>query len=187
MIRAVAIVLIGLRGSGKTTVGRRLARRTGRPFADTDARVAATAGRTVAEIFAAEGEAGFRRRESAALGEVLAEAGGRSVVATGGGAVLASGNREMMRGHDVVYLRADADTLAARVAADPTTAANRPVLTDAGDPVEEVRRLLAAREPIYREVATVEIDAGRRTPGEIARMVVRALGGPVRKRREPRA
>lgn len=175
MIRAVAIVLIGLRGSGKTTVGRLLARRMRWPFADTDARLATAAGRTIAEIFAAEGETGFRRRESSALAEVLEEGGGRSVVATGGGAVLAPGNRELMLGHAVVYLRADADTLAARVAADPTSAASRPALTDAPNPAEEVRRLLAEREPVYRSVATLEIDAARRRPESVVREVMRAL------------
>ena len=80
------------------------------------------AGRSIAAIFEHEGEAGFRTRESAALREALEEAGGRSVVATGGGAVVRPVNRELLLGHQVVYLRADADTLAARVAADPATA-----------------------------------------------------------------
>jgi len=94
----VNIVLVGMMGSGKTAVGRALARLTGRRFTDTDALVEAQAGRGTAEIFAAEGEAAFRLRESAVIAQVVLAAD--QVIATGGGAVIAPNNREALRRHD---------------------------------------------------------------------------------------
>lgn len=164
------VVLVGLRGSGKTTVGRLVATELGWPFADTDALVEESAGQSIAAIFASEGEAGFRRRESAALAELLGD--GPLVVATGGGAVLSEANRELMRPHFVVWLRADPKVLAARVAGDPRTAATRPALT--GFPFEaELRELAARREELYRDVAAREVDAGRDSPRDVAGDILR--------------
>lgn len=166
----MTIVLVGLRGGGKTTVGRLVAAELGWPFADSDARVEQVAGQSVAEIFATEGESGFRRRESAALAELLGA--GPRVLATGGGAVHSASNRELMRPHFVVWLRADPPVLAARLLSDPRTAATRPALT--GLPLEaELRELAARREEFYRDVATREVDAGRLSPESVAGDILR--------------
>jgi shikimate kinase/3-dehydroquinate synthase len=148
------LALVGLMGAGKSTVGRLLARRLDLPFVDVDAVIVERGGRSVAEIFEAEGEAGFRQRERAALEEVLA--GPDAVVACGGGAVLDPGNRAaLQRAATVVWLDALPEVLAARVGADP----DRPLLGDR--PVEALRRLAAARAEAYAAVAdaTVRADA----------------------------
>ncbi|MBY0228554.1 MAG: shikimate kinase, partial [Gemmataceae bacterium] len=144
------LFLIGARGSGKTTAARLVAERLGRDWIDADAELERRAGRTVSELFAAEGEAAFRALES----EVLADLCGRTrlVVATGGGVVLSPINRERMRSTGrVVWLRADPTALWARISADPTTAARRPALAGGGP--EEVAQVLAAREALYQECA----------------------------------
>lgn len=152
------ILLVGPRGSGKTTVGRALADRLGWAFADADEYVEAAAGETIADIFAAEGEAGFRDREAAALAELCGRTD--AVVATGGGAVLRPANRDLLRRSGfVVWLDVAPETAWQRLQADPTTAARRPNLTATGG-VEEVRALVAAREPLYRETAHLVVEAG---------------------------
>ncbi|SDF41328.1 shikimate kinase AroL [Desulfovibrio legallii] len=152
------VFLVGARASGKTTVGRVLARRLGLPFVDTDAAVAASTGKTVAEIVAAEGWPGFRRRESAALRAAAAAHPGGVVVATGGGMVLAAENRAYMRAQGVVlYLEAPAALLAARLACDPQ-AAQRPSLTGL-DAAQEAARVLAERAPLYAAAAHHRLDA----------------------------
>ncbi|MDB5297779.1 MAG: aroL, partial [Phycisphaerales bacterium] len=129
----MSVFLIGYRGSGKTTVGRRLADRLWQSFVDSDERVvAAVGGITIKEIFEREGEAGFRDRESAVVRELAAAAD--HVVALGGGAVLRPENRAAIAagGHKVIYLRCDAAELYRRIHADPATAASRPALTHLG-------------------------------------------------------
>lgn len=154
----MSVFLIGYRGSGKSTVGRRLADRLWQTFLDSDDLVVRAAGRSIKEIFAAEGEAGFRDRESAVVRELamLSE----HVVALGGGAVLRAANRTALRdgGHKVIYLKCDAAELHRRIQADPQTAASRPALTGLGGGLAEVEKLLAEREPIYRSCMTAELD-----------------------------
>jgi shikimate kinase len=144
------IFLVGARASGKTSVGRRLAEVLVYDFTDTDAWLREREGRTVAELVAGCGWAGFRELESAALRE--AGSGARRVVATGGGMVLAAANRAFMRaGGLVFYLAAPAEVLAARLAAAPERE-QRPSLT--GRPAEEeAARVLAEREALYLEAA----------------------------------
>jgi shikimate kinase len=144
------IFLVGARAAGKTSVGLRLAEVLAYDFTDTDAWLRDKHGRTVAELVARFGWAGFRELESAALREAVRPA--RRVVATGGGMVLASANRDFMRESGrVFYLAAPAEVLAARLAAAPEKE-QRPSLT--GRPVEEeVVRLLAEREALYLETA----------------------------------
>src|SRR5437660_1666179 len=125
------ILLIGFRCTGKTTVGRLLAQRLDRPFADVDDRIEAVAGKSIAEIFVAEGEAGFRAPEAAALAELCAQT--EWVIATGGGAVLRDENRHVLTASGfVVWLTASPEAVWERLQADPATAARRPNLTVAG-------------------------------------------------------
>lgn len=173
------IVLIGYRGSGKTSVGRAVAARLGFSFVDTDTLIEQRAGCTIAEIFARETEAGFRRRETEVVVEVAA--GDNTVISAGGGAVLADENvRALEAGGWLVWLRAPADVLWQRITQDTATTANRPNLTASGG-LDEVRSLLAVREPTYRAAATATIDVTDKSIDEVADEVVqqfRKMGGP---------
>ena len=168
----MGLVLLGYRGCGKTSVGRLLAERLGRPFVDTDQELVCRAGITIREIFETEGESAFRDRETAVLIDLLRESG--NILALGGGAVLRPQNREALlsSGHDRVYLRCDADTLHARIHADPATAHTRPALTHLGGSVDEVRHLLAMREPLYRAVMTNELDVSRLTVEQVVEQLL---------------
>jgi shikimate kinase len=173
--RQSRIILIGYRGTGKTTVGGLLAARLGWEFADADDLIEALAGTSVAAIFAAEGEAGFRDREAAALRELCRRE--RLVLATGGGAVLRQANRDLLRGAGLVaWLTAGPETIWARLRGDPATAARRPNLTLAGG-IDEVQNLLAAREPLYRELAHVAVDADAPSPEAVADAIFTAWSG----------
>ncbi|MGH9186980.1 MAG: shikimate kinase [Acidimicrobiales bacterium] len=160
------VVLVGLMGSGKTTVGRIVARRLGRPFVDSDAQVEAGAGRTVREIWVAEGEPAFRRLEAAAL-RAAVEAGEASVIAAAGGVVLDPGNRKLLRGAGaVVWLRGDAELLATRA----ERGEHRPLLDT--DPVGTLRAMAAARQDLYREVADHVVPIDARSPDELAAEII---------------
>ncbi|KAB8306353.1 shikimate kinase AroL [Erwinia endophytica] len=152
---ALPIYLVGARGCGKTTVGQALASALGYAFRDTDHHLQQTTRRTVADIVAAEGWDGFRQRESLALQAVTAPA---TVIATGGGMVLAAANRQHMREHgQVVYLNAEASVLAARLAAYPEQD-QRPTLT--GRPIaEEMIEVLAARDALYHDASHHVVNA----------------------------
>ncbi len=163
------IVLVGLPGTGKSTLAANLAERLGLPSVDTDRMVERRRGATVAEVFEREGEAAFREVESEMLAEVLA--GPASVVATGGGAVLAAGNRRLLRERaTVVWLRADPDELERRVVASPES---RPLLRD--DPAAALRRLAVERDPLYREVADLVVDTTAISRSEVVDVVVSAI------------
>ncbi len=163
------IFLVGMMGAGKTTVGRALAQRLGRDFIDSDRVLVERTGVPVATIFEIEGEAGFRRRESAILAE-LAQGADR-VVATGGGAVLSADNRAVMRASGtVVYLRARIDNLWERTRHD----ASRPLLATP-DPRATLSALLEARDPLYRDAAHVIVDTGTQTAATLVGRVVAAL------------
>lgn len=148
------LFLVGMMGAGKTTIGRNLARALGRPFVDLDHELEARCGVRVPIIFEIEGEPGFRRRESTALDECSQRRG--LVLATGGGAILAEGNRQLLRERGVVmYLSADADELYRRTCRDRS----RPLLATA-DPRGTIRTMLEFRDPLYREVADLIIETG---------------------------
>jgi shikimate kinase len=167
------VVLIGYRGTGKTTVAQQLALRLGWDWVDADVEIELRAGKSIAAIFADDGEPTFRELES----HVLAATIGRPqiVLAAGGGVVLREDNRRLLRtAGKVVWLTADVATILARVAADQTTAIRRPQLTTAGGEAE-VRQLLARRTPLYRELADLEIDTEGRTPAEIVEEIVEAM------------
>jgi len=164
------LVLVGLMGAGKSTVGERCAARLGRPFVDTDELIAATAGHTVSEIFAAEGEAGFRERERVAVADACA-AVEPMVIACGGGAVLDAQNRAAMRGAGVVvWLRASPLSLAARVG----NGEGRPLLTR-GSPAEVLDRLASVRDPAYVAAAHVIVDTDGVDPDAVTNRVLEEL------------
>jgi shikimate kinase len=168
------LVLVGMMGAGKTSVGRRVARRLGWRHVDVDKRIERKAGRTIPEIFAADGEDGFRAIEREVL-EALLRLPGRTVVSTGGGAVLSADNRALMRERGtVVWLRARPETLLARVG----RGAGRPLLTD--DPGEALRRIAAERRAAYDSAAHVVVDVDGRTADQVADAVLAAIQGEER-------
>ncbi len=169
------VVLVGFMGSGKSSVGRELARRFRAPFVDVDERIERTAGRPIRDLFAREGEPSFREREKDALREVVSVKG--CVVATGGGAFADEGNRALLRSYaPVVYLETGVETLLERLSgeAEPTAGdAVRPLLRGA-DRENVVRDLLSRRIPGYREADfTVRTDG--RTVEEVAGRVAEWL------------
>jgi shikimate kinase len=158
------VVLVGFMGSGKSSVGRVLARRFGAPFVDVDERIESAAGCRIRDLFGREGEPAFRVRERAALRDVLSVKG--CVVATGGGAFADEENRALLRSYaPVVYLEAAVQTLLDRLAGD----LGRPLLRG-GDREEVVRELLSRREPGYR-TADMTVRTDGRTVEDVAGLV----------------
>jgi shikimate kinase len=150
--RCANIYLVGLMGAGKTTVGRQLAKHLNRRFFDSDHEIESRTGVRVPVIFEIEGEPGFRQRESRVLAELSHEE--NAVVATGGGIVLAEGNRRCMRDSGiVVYLSALPAVLYERTRHDR----NRPLL-QVGDPLKRLTELYEERDPIYRDVADIVVE-----------------------------
>lgn len=147
------LVLVGMMGVGKSTVGRRAAQRLGWPFVDADHAIEARAGCTVREVFARDGEPAFRDLESSVLVDLLAF-DEPTVIAAGGGAVLREANRDAARARaEVVWLRARPETLLTRLGGKADA---RPLLD--GDAAATVRRLVVAREPAYAAAAHHVID-----------------------------
>lgn len=166
------LVLVGPPGSGKSTVGKVLSKRLGVGFTDVDAEIEARIGKTIADMFLQDGEDAFRALEREVVAELLARDCG--VLALGGGSVLAEATRVRLRGHRVVSLTVGlADGLRRT---GMSTA--RPLLAGV-NPRATFRALLDARAPLYREVATVEVDTVRRSANQVAAAVLAALGeGP---------
>jgi shikimate kinase len=166
---AANVYLVGMMGAGKTTVGRLLARRLKLRFVDSDHEIESRCGVKIPLNFDIEGEPGFRAREAQAIAELTALDG--VVLATGGGAVLAAGNRERLAARGtVVYLRAKPEDLYARVKHDR----NRPLLATAA-PLERLRELYAERDPLYREVAHIVVETGVQSVQSLARALVERL------------
>lgn len=155
--RSGNLILVGMMGSGKTTMGRTLAKHLGKTFVDSDEEIQKRTGVTIPHIFDIEGEAGFRQRESAAISDLVG--GENMVLATGGGAVLAEQNRSVLKKNGiVVYLKANVHDLWQRTRHDR----NRPLLQN-GDPYAKLTELFHQRDPLYREVADIVIQSGKQS------------------------
>ena len=165
------LVLVGPPGAGKTTVGRVLARRLGVGFTDVDALVVERAGKSISDIFLQDGEPVFRELEREVVAQALDSVDG--VLALGGGSVLAAETRERLRGHVVVHLSVGMTDGLRRTGMSTA----RPLLAGV-NPRATFKALLDARAPLYREVATVEVDTNRRTTGQVVRAVLAALDLP---------
>ena len=167
------IFLIGYRGTGKSAVARELAAHLRFESIDADEVVEHRAGKSIAEIFAEDGEAAFRELESRVVADLCGK--GSAVIALGGGAVLREENRAAIAAAGpVIWLTASVDIISARLAADDVTASRRPNLTAAGG-WAEIEALLAERTPIYRACATLVVDTEGKTPAEVADEIVAQL------------
>jgi len=162
-------VLVGLPGSGKSTVGRQLARRLGVSFTDSDHAIEQQIGCSIRVFFEREGEVAFRDLEESVLAELCQT--GTGVLATGGGAVLRPANRQCLHeaGH-VVYLRSSPEEVFRRVRHD----SNRPLL-QVTDPLARLRVLYEERDPLYRETAHFVIETGRPSVATLVNMIVMQL------------
>lgn len=163
------ISLIGLPGSGKSTVGRQLARRLQLPFVDSDQAIEARLGCPIREFFERDGEARFRDIEAEVIDGLSQQ--GAGVLSTGGGAVLRPENRERLRARGrVIYLKSHPEELIRRLRHDT----NRPLLQVA-DPMAKLRELFSARDPLYRQTAHFVIETGRPSVATLVNMIVMQL------------
>jgi len=169
--KAPKAVLVGLPGSGKSTIGRRLAKALGVRLLDSDVAIEQQTGRTIADIFATDGEREFRRIEEGVIRAALVEHDG--VLSLGGGAVTSPGVREALAGHTVIYLEINANEGARRTGGNTV----RPLLAGP-DRADKFRALMATRVPLYRRVATMRVDTNRRNPGAVVRYIVSRLQAP---------
>ncbi len=161
-------VLVGAPGSGKSTIGPLLAEALGVPFRDVDEDIVVAAGKPISDIFVDDGEDHFRALERAAVADALSTHDG--VLSLGGGAILATETRALLRGHTGVYLSVDLPDAIARVG----LGSGRPLLSL--NPRATLKYLLDQRRPLYEEVATVTVKTDGRTPEEITEELARALG-----------
>lgn len=169
-------VLVGLPGAGKSTIGRRLAKTLGVDMLDTDAAIEASTGRSIADIFATDGEQEFRRIEEDVVRAALADHDG--VVSLGGGAVTSPGVRDALAGHTVVFLEISAAEGIRRTGGSTI----RPLLAGPGR-AEKFRELMTQRVPIYRRLATIRVNTNRRNPGAVVRYIQSRLEPPASNRR----
>jgi shikimate kinase len=183
---APRVVLVGLPGSGKSTIGRRLAKALGVDLLDTDAAIEQQTGRRIPEIFATDGEKEFRRIEEAAVRAALAEHDG--VLSLGGGAVTSPGVRAALVGHTVVFLEISAAEGVRRTGGNTV----RPLLAakDEAEKCSKFKALMSQRVPLYRQVSTIRVNTSRRNPGAVVRYIVCRLedaqpDATVRGRRRP--
>jgi shikimate kinase len=163
------IILIGMPGSGKTTIGKSLARLLRKPFIDLDHHIEQKCGVKIPVIFEIEGEPGFRKRETAVLEEVMKE--DNIVLATGGGAVLSEINRQLLSdGGCVIYLKASVEDLHRRTSRDR----NRPLLAGT-DPKKRLTELLIDRAPLYESIADITIETGAGSITSVVQKIVQHL------------
>ncbi|OAV77337.1 shikimate kinase [Dietzia sp. 111N12-1] len=160
-------VLVGPPGAGKTTIGRKLARRLDVPFRDADHLIEEAEGRTIPEIFATDGEPHFREIEERIIGDALTSFDG--VLSLGGGAVLSAVTRRRLRGHRVVHL-----TIGVAEGVRRSQGPGRPLLAG-GDVTARYQALLTERSPLYREVAWTTVSTERRSSGKVVTDIVDRL------------
>ncbi|HEY7088193.1 MAG TPA: shikimate kinase [Tepidisphaeraceae bacterium] len=172
---SMGAILIGYRGCGKSTIGKRLADNVWAKFVDTDVLVVQAAGKMIKDIFEQNGEEYFRQLETEALRQALSQAD--HIVAVGGGAVMKEENRAMIKasGFKCIYLRCEPEALLARIQNDNQSGITRPPLTQLGGGIEEVKHLVELREPMYRLIMTGELDVTNLTPEEAATYITRLL------------
>lgn len=166
------LVLIGYRGTGKTTVAKHLAERLHRPWIDADDVVETRAGCSIAEIFASGGESVFRDWEQQVTSELMGRRG--LIIASGGGVILRAENRAALVDAVVVWLTASPEILHDRIYADPSSRNRRPSLTDSSG-LDEIRQVLAERTPLYQQVADYQLSSEFETPDAIADRIVSLL------------
>lgn len=163
--RVMVITLVGVRGTGKSTVAREIARRLKWEVVDADEEIELRAGRSIRTIFEESGEPAFRQLELEVMRDLLERE--NLVVASGGGAVLDPFTRQrMIAAGPVIWLQAEPQTIVARLSADASTTERRPALTEQ-DPIEEIHSVLKEREPLYHEVATRIVETDGRSVSEI--------------------
>lgn len=164
------IILVGLPGSGKSTIGRQLAKRLHLPFVDSDQVLEQSSGCSIKDYFDRFGEAGFRDLEEQTIAEIV-ERDSDAIVSTGGGVVLRKSNRDALRRHGkVIYLKSSPDDLYRRLKYD----ASRPLLQVA-DPLARLRELYEARDPLYRETAHFILETGRPSVATLVNMIAMQL------------
>lgn len=169
----MSLLLIGYRATGKTTLAKLIAKKLGWKWIDADVEIERRAGKTIARIFAEDGEPAFRDLESQVVRDLCGQK--RLVLATGGGAPMRPENREAMRrAGRVVWLKAKPRTILARMTADLTTAARRPQLTDK-NPLAEIVHLLEKRTPVYRETADLQVETEHLTPKKLTAKILHKL------------
>jgi len=167
------LTLIGYRATGKTTLARLLAERLGWNWIDADVEIERRAGKSIARIFAEDGEPAFRDLEAQVIADLCRRT--RLVLAAGGGAPMRPESRRAMRqGGKVVWLMARPETILQRMSADATTADRRPSLTGKS-PLKEIVDLLRRREPIYQESADLRIDTEAKTAAQVAAEILAQL------------
>ena len=170
MPTGVSISLVGMPGSGKSTVGRQLARQLGWRFVDSDHDIEQRLNGPIRAYFEQQGEAAFRDVEQQAIAE-LCSAEGPFVLATGGGAVLREANRRALQGHcQVIYLRSTPEELFRRLRHDT----QRPLL-QVKDPLKRLRDLYRERDPLYRDTADFVIETGRPSVPTLVNMILMQL------------
>ncbi len=163
------LILVGMMGAGKSTVGRTLAKQTGKVFIDSDVEIQHRTGVTIPHIFDVEGEAGFRQRESVVIEDILKA--DNIVLATGGGAILAEYNRSLLRNcGTVIYLQANVNELWQRTRHDKT----RPLL-QTPNPQAKLAELFEQRDPLYQEIADVIIQTGKQSVHSLTLHLVEKL------------
>jgi shikimate kinase len=167
------LYLTGYRGSGKSSVGRLLARQLGRRWIDSDDLIESQAGTSIRELFAASGETAFRDLEEAAIADIADRP--PAVVSLGGGAILRQANRRRIAESGVcIWLCVDAPTVMRRLAHDQTTTARRPALTDLPQR-QEIEKLLADRRPLYEQVAQYRVETSGQRLEQIVRRIVNQI------------
>ena len=171
----MSIVLIGARGCGKSTIGRKLADQLWRPFIDVDEQIVRRAGKSIRDIFDQDGEKRFRDLESEVIKQVSPMSD--QIIALGGGSLLREENRVTLQSHahKLIYLRCDPNELYRRIKADPNSGGTRPSLTQFGGDIREIELLIALREPTYHQCKALEIDVTGITPDEAAASILKMI------------